>query len=199
MTKYDFLELLEEKLSGLPEKELAERLTFYGEMIDDRMEEGLSEEEAVAAIGNVEDIVSQVLEDTPITKLVKEKIKPKRKRKVWETVLLILGFPIWFSLLVAAFAVVFALYVSLWSVIISLWACDVAFAGCSVGGVISGAALMGTGNVPAGLAMIGCGVVCAGLFVFFLYGCKAATRGVVLLTKKIVLALKRCFLKMEVA
>lgn len=199
MTKYDFLELLEEKLSGLPEKELAERLTFYGEMIDDRMEEGLSEEEAVAAIGNVEDIVSQVLEDTPITKLVKEKIKPKRKRKVWETVLLILGFPIWFSLLVAAFAVVFALYVSLWSVIISLWACDVAFAGCSVGGVISGAALLGTGNVPAGLAMIGCGVVCAGLFVFFLYGCKAATRGVVLLTKKIVLALKRCFLKMEVA
>lgn len=199
MTKYDFLELLEEELSGLPEKELAERLTFYGEMIDDRMEEGLSEEEAVAAIGNVEDIVSQVLEDTPITKLVKEKIKPKRKRKVWETVLLILGFPIWFSLLVAAFAVVFALYVSLWSVIISLWACDVAFAGCSVGGVISGAALMGTGNVPAGLAMIGCGVVCAGLFVFFLYGCKAATRGVVLLTKKIVLALKRCFLKMEVA
>ena len=199
MTKYDFLELLEEKLSGLPEKELAERLTFYGEMIDDRMEEGLSEEEAVAAIGNVEDIVSQVLEDTPITKLVKEKIKPKRKRKVWETVLLILGFPIWFSLLVAAFAVVFSLYVSLWSVIISLWACDVAFAGCSVGGVISGAALLGTGNVPAGLAMIGCGVVCAGLFVFFLYGCKAATRGVVLLTKKIVLALKRCFLKMEVA
>ena len=199
MTKYDFLELLEEKLSGLPEKELAERLTFYGEMIDDRMEEGLSEEEAVAAIGNVEDIVSQVLEDTPITQLVKEKIKPKRKRKVWETVLLILGFPIWFSLLVAAFAVVFSLYVSLWSVIISFWACDVAFAGCSVGGVISGAALMGTGNVPAGLAMIGCGVVCAGLFVFFLYGCKAATRGVVLLTKKIVLALKRCFLKMEVA
>ena len=101
--------------------------------------------------------------------------------------------------MVAAFEVVFALYVSLWSVIISLWACDVAFAGCSVGGVISGAALMGTGNVPAGLAMIGCGVVCAGLFVFFLYGCKAATRGVVLLTKKIVLALKRCFLKMEVA
>ena len=71
MTKHDFLELLEEKLSGLPEKELAERLPFYGEMIDDRMEEGLSEEEAVAAIGNVEDIVSQVLEDTPINKLVK--------------------------------------------------------------------------------------------------------------------------------
>ena len=199
MTKYDFLELLEEKLSGLPEKDLAERLIFYGEMIDDRIEEGLSEEEAVAAIGNVEDIVSQVLEDTPITKLVKEKMKPKRKRKVRERVLLILGFPIWFSLLAASFAVVFSLYVSLWSVIISLWACDAAFAGCAVGGVISGAALICTGNAPAGLAVIGCGVVCAGLFIFFLYICKAATKGMVRLTKKIALALKRCFMKMEVA
>lgn len=199
MEKFDFIELLDKKLSGLPENDLDERLSFYSEMIDDRMEEGLSEEEAVAAIGEVDEVVSQILEDIPLSKLVKEKIRPKRRRKAWETVLLILGFPIWFSLLVALFAVVFALYVSLWSVIISLWACGAALAGCSVGCIITGVTHICIGNVPAGIAMIGCGVVCAGLFVFFLYGCKAATKGMMLLTKKIALALKRCFVKMEVA
>ena len=199
MNKYDFLEQLQENLSGLPEKDLAERLIFYGEMIDDRMEDGLSEEDAVAAVGNVEDIVAQVLEDTPFTKLVKEKMKPRRKRKNWETVLIVVGFPIWFSLLVAVFAVAFALYVSLWSVIISLWACEVSVGACSAGSIISGVLLICTGNVPTGVAVIGAGIVCAGLFILLLYGCKAATKGVVLLTKKITLIIKRCFMKVEVA
>ena len=199
MTKYDFLDLLKQKLSGLPEDDLNERLNFYSEMIEDRMEEGLTEEEAVAAIGDAEDIVSQILEDTPLTKLVKQKMKPKRKRKTWETVLIILGFPVWFSLLAAAFAVVFSLYISLWSVIISLWACVASLGACSAGGVISGAVLACTGNVPAGVAAIGAGVVCAGLFILFLYGTKAATDGMVLFTKKLALAIKRSFMKVEVA
>lgn len=199
MTKYDFLDLLKQKLSGLPEDDLNERLNFYSEMIEDRMEEGLTEEEAVAAIGDAEDIVSQILEDTPLTKLVKQKMKPKRKRKTWETVLIILGFPVWFSLLAAAFAVVFSLYVSLWSIIISLWACVASLGACSAGGVISGGVLACTGNVPAGVAAIGAGVVCAGLFILFLYGTKAATDGMVLFTKKLALAIKRSFMKVEVA
>lgn len=199
MTKSEFFWQLMDKLSGLPDEELQDCLTYYTEMIDDHMENGLTEEEAVAAVGDLDDIVSKILEDIPFAKLVKEKIRPKRRRKAWETVLLILGFPIWFSLLVAIFAVVFALYVSLWSVIISLWACDVALAGCSVGCIITGVTHICIGNIPAGIAMIGCGVVCAGLFVFFLYGCKAATKGMMLLTKKIALALKRCFVKMEVS
>ena len=48
MTKQAFLAALGERLVGLPQKDIEERLTFYSEMIDDRMEEGLSEEEAVA-------------------------------------------------------------------------------------------------------------------------------------------------------
>ena len=199
MTKYDFLDLLKQKLSGLPEDDMNERLTFYGEMIDDRMEEGLTEEEAVAAIGDAEDIVSQILEDTPLTKLVKQKMKPGRKRKTWETVLLVLGFPVWFSLLAAAFVVVFSLYVSLWSIIISLWACVASLGACSAGGVISGGVLACNGNVPTGIAIIGAGVVCAGLFILFLYGTRKATDGMVLLTRKLALAIKRSFMKVEVA
>ena len=54
MNKQAFLERLRKALSGLPPKEQEERITFYSEMIDDRMEEGLSEEEeAVASIGTI--------------------------------------------------------------------------------------------------------------------------------------------------
>ena len=121
MRKQEFLDLLRQKLSGLPEEDIGERLSFYGEMIDDRMEEGMTEEEAVSAIGSVDGIVSQIVSETPIAKLVKERIKPKRSLAAWEIVLLVLGFPVWFPLLIAAFSVLLSVYITIWSVILSLW------------------------------------------------------------------------------
>ena len=56
MNKQEFLDRLRKGLSGLPQAEREERLLFYSEMIDDRMEEGLTEEEAVAALGSLEEI-----------------------------------------------------------------------------------------------------------------------------------------------
>ena len=56
MNKQEFLSLLKQKLSKLPKQEIKERITFYSEMIDDRVEEGLSEEEAVLEIGNIDEI-----------------------------------------------------------------------------------------------------------------------------------------------
>ena len=47
MNKSEFLGELEKSLSELPEKDRSRSLDYYGEMIDDRTEEGLSEEEAV--------------------------------------------------------------------------------------------------------------------------------------------------------
>ena len=59
-------------------------------MIDDRMEEGLTEAEAIAGIGSVDKIVTQIVAETPITKLVREKVKPKRSLQAWEIILLVL-------------------------------------------------------------------------------------------------------------
>jgi len=61
MRKAEFLNELEAGLVGLPKEDVEERLAFYSEMIDDRMEEGLTEEAPVAAAGPVDDIVSQIL------------------------------------------------------------------------------------------------------------------------------------------
>ena len=52
MNKKRFLSELRRGLSGLPQAEVEERLSFYSDMIDDRIEDGCSEAAAVAEIGS---------------------------------------------------------------------------------------------------------------------------------------------------
>ena len=195
MSKQQFLAQLRKGLSGLPQNDIEERLTFYSEMIEDQIEEGLSEDEAVAAIGAVDEIVAQ--SDTTLVK--KERISSKRRLRVGEIVLLALGAPIWLSLGIAAFAVISSLYVSLWAVIISLWAIFASFAACSIGGVPVCVIFTVGGNGASGLAILAAGIVCAGLAILMFYGCKAATDRTLMLTKKMAIWTKNCFLKKEVA
>ena len=197
MNKQEFLSELKVHLSGLPTKDIEERLDFYSEMIDDRIEGGRTEEEAVSDIGDVEEISEQILADIPLLKIASERVKPKRRLSAWEIVLLVLGSPIWLSLAIAAFAVMLSLYLVLWSLIISLWAVFASIVGCAVGGVIAGAFLAFGGKVLTGIAVIGAGMVCSGMSIFLFFGCRAATKGIVGLTKKIALGIKKSFMKKE--
>lgn len=197
MTKIEFVLELNEKLSGLPQDDLQERLEFYSEMIDDRIEEGLSEEDAVRDIGTIDEIVAQILAETPLVKIVKDKIKPKRKIGAWEIVLLVLGSPIWLSLLIAGISVFLSLYVVAWALIVSLWSIFAAFVACAFAGVAAGIVFSIFESALTGIAMISAGVVCAGLSIFTFFGCKEATGGISRLTKNIVLAIKKRFIKKE--
>ncbi len=174
MLKMKFLAALHDKLSALPKAEIEERVLFYSEMIDERMEEGLTEEEAVAAIGSVDEIVAQITAELPPQKKI-ERAKPK-KRKAWEIVLLVLGSPLWLSLLLAAFAVVFSLYISLCAILISLWAVFGSFVGCGFGLLVGGIVLAFFGRTIPGAALIGSGLVCAGLSILLFFGCRALTK-----------------------
>ena len=62
MNKQTFVEELRARLAALPEDEREKLIDYYGEMIDDRVEEGLSEEEAVAALGDAADIAGAFLD-----------------------------------------------------------------------------------------------------------------------------------------
>ena len=192
MCRDEFLAALRARLSGLPEKEVEDRLGFYAEMIDDRVEEGLTEEEAVLQIGSVEDVAAQIVADIPFVKLAKEKIKPKRALRTWEILLLALGAPLWLSLLVAALSVVFALFVSVWSVAVALWSCFGALLGGGIGFALGGAVLAILGGHWSGLALVGAGLVCIGLSIFCFFGCKAVTKGLFVLTRQTVRAFKIC-------
>lgn len=195
MRKDEFLAALGGELQGLPTRERDDRLAFYGEAIDDRIEEGLSEEAAVADMGSVAEVVAQILSETPLLRLAKEKIKPKRKLKGWEIALLAVGSPVWGALLVSAVAAVFSVYVSLWAAAVSLWSAFASFAACAPVGVVVGCVYAFGGNLYAGLALAAASLVCAALAIFSFFGCRAATRGLVWLTKKAVLSVKRALVR----
>lgn len=197
MNKQEFLKQLRQGLRGLPQEDTEERLTFYDEMIDDRIEEGLSETEAVAAIGTVGDIVSQILAETSLTKIVKEKIKPKSPIRPWVIVLLILGFPLWFSIMIAVIAIVLAAYIVVWAVIITLWAVFASLIAGTICAIVSAVYCVTCGKPLSALAMLAAAPLCAGAAIFLFFACHAATRGVLGLTKKAAIGLKHMLIGKE--
>lgn len=192
MKKQEFLDAIFARFPELSKKEREERLEFYREMIDDRIEDGLSEEEAVAAMGSVDSVAPQILSNTPTSKTLNEDIKPKRRLKAWVIVLLALGSPVWLSLGIAAIAVILSLYITLWAVVISLWASFASLAACFIGGALACGIVAAGGNIASGVAMLAAGIVCAGLSIFMFYGCKAVTDCTLILTKKIPIWIKNC-------
>ena len=81
MNKQEFLAILQKKLSKhLSKAEANERLSFYEEMINDQIEEGLSEADSVSKIGSADDIVNQILSEMPTNKAKKESSKQKRSK-----------------------------------------------------------------------------------------------------------------------
>lgn len=190
MNKQDFLRALQTKLSGLPQEDVERSLEFYREAIDDRIESGLTEEEAVGDLGAVDEIVEQILSETPLPKLIRAKVTPSRSLKGWEIVLLVLGCPLWLSLILAAAVIAFAVYVVIWSVVIAVYAVVLAFA-------LSGIVVLVRGFGQ--LMFTGLGLSLMGLSVLLFFAANEIAKGIVCLSRKYVLRMKSLFMKREEA
>ena len=197
MTKNEFLSLLKYKLNKLPYDEVEERINFYGEMIDDRIEEGLSEEQAVSEMGNVNEITEQIICDIPLSKILLEKLKSKFN--ISQNLFLIICSPIWASLLIVVGAVLFSLYASLWCAVISLWAIFGASVATVPFSLIMGIINIVSGNAIQGIALFGTLAVVSGLSIFLFFGVKFLSNLTVLFTKKIIIYLKNLLTRKEVA
>ncbi len=196
MNKQEFMRELKRKLAGLPKREVSEQLGFFSEMIDDKIEDGCREEEAIASFGTVDEVAKQIVAEIPLSKIIKEKAK-RSGRNPWVTAMLIIGSPVWFSLLISLFAVVFSLIVSLWSVIVSLWAVFASLVAGGLGGVLVGIFTALVTKPLTGGALTAAGFVSAGLSVFGFQAFLAATKGAAWLTKKTFLGIKLCFIGKE--
>lgn len=199
MNKQEFLTALSEKLCNLAEEDREKSVEYYSEMIDDRIEDGLSEEEAVAAMGSVDEIASRILLDTPLPKLVKAKVKSKRTLGVWEIILLVLGSPIWLSLMIAALAVLLALFIVMWTVAAVLYSVVLSFAVSAVGCVIGAVFTAVTSSFAGGVLLIGAALICAALAILLFCGTFYVVKGFVFLSKMPVRGIKQLFIGRESA
>ena len=197
MNKNEFLAELRERLSGLPKEDIEKSVEYYSEMIDERIEDGLSEEDAVSAVGSVDEAVSQMTEDVPLAKLVKERLKPKRELRAWELVLIVLGFPLWFPLILSAVIVVIAIYIVIWSVVVSVYAVAVSSAACAIALPLAGILLFTTGGVPQGLFSLGAGLIFAGLAIMMFLASNQVAKGILWLSGKFISWIKHCFTRKE--
>ena len=195
MNKIEFTLELSKQLLGLPEDDIKEKVMFYVEMIDDRIDEGMSETDAVADVGSPEKIAEEIISEFPLKKLVKEKIKPNRRLKGWEIALIVIGSPLWISLGAVALSLVITLYAVLLSLVVTAWAVFATFAGCAIAGVVGGTIIASTSHFVSGAVLLAAGLVCGGLAIFSFFGCTSATTGIAKLTKKIAIGIKRMFIR----
>ena len=195
MNKQEYLESIRSRISAMPADDVNRFMDYYSEMIDDRVEDGLSEEEAVADMGSPDAAVEQILEDIPLTKLVKEKIKPKHELKAWEVVLIVLGSPVWIPLLITAAVLLLTLWIVAFALLISFYAVVLSFAVAGIGGLICTISLFIANSPYTAVLMLGAALIGIGIAILFVVSVKPVTVGIFKVCKASVNGIKRMFVK----
>ena len=199
MNKEAFLNELRSKLSGLPQEDIDERVSFYREMIEDHVEDGATEEEAVSDIGPVDEVVKTIMAEIPLTKIVKTRAKNKQKKSmpVWAIILLVLGFPVWFPLLISVFAVVLSIFITVWAIIFSLYVTDFALGMSAIACILAAVVSFAAGKIALGFMCIGAALILAGITILFFFGIWYVVKGVLFLTKMMMIGIKSMFVGKE--
>lgn len=160
MNRVEFIKELSNYLAyEVRPSEVHRLIEYYDEMILDLMEDGYSEKAAVAKLGDPQQLAYEAAGIPTEVKV------PRRFNWLWIS-LLILGFPLWGSLALAAFLVLLSIDIIIWCI---------PFTGaCIAGGTIIGGAVaaftspfvlfdsifMGVSQFGMGLFLFGFGLLC---------------------------------------
>lgn len=160
MTKQEFLSELERALGKLPHAEVEQALAFYDEAISDRMEDGLSEAEALAGLGPVDEIAAQIAAETP--PIPRAIARANTGSRTLNIVLLAVFSPIWIPIVLALAAAALAVYVAIWAVIAALWAVDAVLVLMPFAGIAALISTLGGGMPLPGVFVFGLSLVSSG-------------------------------------
>lgn len=160
MTKQEFLPELERALGKLPHAEVEQALAFYDEAISDRIEDGLSEAEALAGLGPVDEIAAQIAAETP--PIPRAIARANTGSRTLNIVLLAVFSPIWIPVVLALAAAALAVYVAIWAVIAALWAVDAVLVLMPFAGLAALASTVGGGMPLPGVFVFGLSLVSSG-------------------------------------
>lgn len=195
MSRDAFIGELRHRMAGLPQEIVDRTVEYYSELVADSVEDGLSEEEAVSRLGYIDEIVANVVKDTPLTQIVQTRVQEKKAKGVsaWVIVLLVLGAPVWLPLLIAGLVVILALFIALWAVVIALWAAVAAVILTGIAAMVGGVIELVRMHLAQGLVLLGGGLMCLGLCALLYLLMKLITVGTVKLCKWIWTGIKSLF------
>ena len=177
MTKHEYLVALRRALAELPSDEIERTCAFYEEMIDDRIEGGQAEGEAVASMESPEDAAARILDELPTVPRALARAQVARRggcgtAALWAAV--IVGSPLWVSVLVAALAFVLCgvtvlclPFVVAWVLAVGLLLCTPIAISAAVCAAVTGSGTIALFDLGVGLALGGAGLLMliAALFV----------------------------------
>lgn len=169
MIKSDFISSLRQSLACLDREELEKFITYYEELIADYKEDGLTEAEILNKIGSPQYIASNILKEHNISNT---KESPSSNKTV-NRILLILGLPLWGSLLLAAVLIILSIYLIIWCIPFSTGVTSIALLLGSfislIGSPFVMAEVVGVGIVQLGMAFLSLGLsILLGLLTFYL-------------------------------
>ncbi|MEG2354135.1 MAG: DUF1700 domain-containing protein [Clostridium sp.] len=159
MNKEEFLRNFNMLLRSLPLNERNKMVGYYDEIIEDYIESGLDEEEAVNKLGSVGLIAEEIIRENSI--VVKE---PSLSGgiKVLLTILVVLGSPLWGALLLAGAALLFAGLILMCVPIIIVALVVVSFLIIAMVG-IAGVPFLMMNSIKSGIFQLGIGITSLGI------------------------------------
>lgn len=150
MTKLEFIDALGNELTSMPIEETKKVLEYYLESVDDRMDDGMTEEEAIEALGPIPELAQRALEEyrqenqiLPVPKAPEPDVNvvfegpEKRRMPVWAIVLLIIGSPVWLGIGLGIGGAALGIYISVWAILASLLFCAGVFIICGAIGAVA--------------------------------------------------------------
>ena len=195
MTQQAFIDALSAALASLPPADRNRSLDYYREIIGDRMEEGCSEEEAVAALGDPNAIAKQILEETqsPVLETADPSpasgnaanaaAKSRKALKAWEIILLILGAPLWLPLLLAGLILLLSFFLVLWVLVLCLYLIPVCLLSSGIGFAVGAFFFFPVPGLAPAALLFGSGLILLGLGILLFIALGPVTRGIARLTK----------------
>ncbi len=128
MTKYEYISEVEKNLVGIPYIEKVKMLDFYREMIEDKIESGMSEAEVIAELGDPALLAARLRDEYRINNpepsmQPKPEQAPQKGSSGWKALLVIaviIGSPLILAVLVAVASVLFGVAISIIAVGIAL-------------------------------------------------------------------------------
>lgn len=187
MDRIDFIEVLADELSyRVKPSEIHQLINYYDEIIDDLMDDGFSEQEAVAKLGDPKKLAKEAAGVEEI------EIEVPRRFNPLVIILLIIGFPLWGSLLFAFLMVLLSVYIVIWCLPFTTGTIGVSFVfGGIVAAVLSpflmmDALFMGVTQLGVGMLLFGLGLISL-VFTWSISGFfLKATRNLTIWTKNLI-------------
>ncbi len=158
MTKSTFIDELRGLLESLNEDECNKFISYYEEIIEDYKESGLTEQEVIEKIGSPQSIANNILSEQDSININ----IPSFNSKILNMILLILGFPLWGSLLLTAVLLILSAYIIIWCIPFTTGVSSIAFFVASLVSII-GSPFMMADVLTVGIVQLGLGITSVGI------------------------------------